>query len=283
MIAIDDAPPPERRHRWPRVLLALALLCAIVWGEGYLRWPTGPSAHEGFAAAGSPHGSRPGVFRVGTFNMHSAVGEDDVYNIRRPIDAVRDTDLCGLNEVRGWFFSPPGNQAEELATATSRRSLFAPTERRYWHDDFGNGILSRLAVRDYVVMPLPIEPRHSGRRNCILAHVDFGGKIVNVIVAHIDRERDQSNQLHFVTRLFDSLQPPALLLADLNAEAQNPDVQALLALPRVHDCLGEMGVEAAGSGRIDWIIGRGVSAIAGNKIQNGASDHPLYWVDLTLD
>ena len=194
------------------------------------------------------------VFRVATFNIHSGVGEDDVFNLDRTTASVRDTDICGLNEVQGWYFNPPMNQAQELADRTSHAWLFFPTQRRFWHEDFGNGFITRLPVQNWVRIPLPTSPKRSGWRNVNIIRVDFGGTIVPVIVAHIDRESDHDNQVRMVTRLFDSLQSPSLLLADLNASQRNPEVKALLALPGVHDCLADAGFKIDVAGRIDWII-----------------------------
>jgi len=255
----------------------------LTWVDGYMRWPTDSATGEGCSGVLPPATPGKNVFRVATFNMHSGVGEDDVLNLQRTIDSVRDSDLCGLNEVRGWTFGKAKSQAQELGEATGHAWLFAPTERRYWRDDFGNGLLTRLPVKDWVRMPLTIEPRHSGRRNLLLAHVDFGGRIVCVLVTHIDRELDQSNQIRMITRLFGSLQSPSLLLADLNAEAKNPDIESLLALPGIRDCIREALPDKPLPGRIDWILARGFKVLDGGQITNGASDHPLCWVNLSIE
>jgi endonuclease/exonuclease/phosphatase family metal-dependent hydrolase len=246
---------------------------------GYLRWPIGSASGEN---ASGPLPTLPqgkSVFRIGTLNMHSGIGEDDVYNLNRTIDAVRGTDFCALNEVRGRLFSQPANQAQELAQATGCAWLFFPSERRLWHDDFGNGVLTRLPIKHWVRTPLPTEPHHGGFRNVTVLRVELGSQTVQVLITHIDRDADQPNQIRLITRLFDSLQQPSLLLGDLNASSDNPEIAALLALPGVHDCLGE----ATGHyrGRIDWILSRGLKTTGGNEIKNGASDHPMYWVDVT--
>lgn len=275
-------PVVPRRWRIAKIIVALAVVALLVWVDGYMRWPTDSATGEGCPGVLPPATPGKEVFRVATFNIHSGVGEDDVPNLQRTIDSVRDSDFCGLNEVRGWTFGKAKSQSQELGEATNRGWLFAPTERRFWRDDFGNGLLTRLPVRDWVRVPLTIEPKHSGRRNLLLARVDFGGRIVSVLITHIDRELDQSNQIRMITRLFDSLQSPSLLLADLNAEAKNPDVRSLLALPGIHDCITETNPEKPMHNRIDWILARGFRALEGGQIANGASDHPLYWVNLSV-
>jgi len=275
--------PRPRRRRWLRIATIPLILGFVVFLDGYARWPTGSASGLGQQGVLPALAAGKTVFRVATFNIHSGVGGDDnIYNLSRPIEAVRDTDLCGLNEVRGYIFGAIANQAQAMGEATEHAWLYLPTERRYWHDEFGNALLTRLAVQDWLRMPLPIEPVHSGRRNVTLARVLFGAHPVNVLIAHIDREQDQANQVRFVARLFDSLAAPSLIMADLNAEGRNPQIKELLALPDVHDCIAESNADNNAAGRIDWILSRGMKVHGGGHLQNGASDHPIYWVDLEV-
>lgn len=221
------------------------------------------------------------VFRIGTFNMHSGVGEDDVYNLSRTIEAVRDTDFCALNEVRGRFSGEPRNQAQELGEATSHAWLYLPSERRFWHDDFGNGLITRVPIHEWVRMPLPTDPSHGGLRNATILRVRFDDREVRILLTHIDRSKDQAGQIRMGARLFDSLAEPALLLGDLNATSDNPEVRNLLARPGVHDCITEGHGQPRN--RIDWILAKGLKTVAGGQIANGASDHPMYWVDVSAN
>lgn len=278
------APARQRCCRPTRVIILLLTLgIMLTWLYGYTRWPTGPASGEG--VMGTLPTVPPGktIFRVATFNMHSGVGDDDVFNIHRTIDQVREPDVCALQEVRGYWRGPVSNQAQLLADATGHGWLFCPTERQYWHDEFGNGLLTRLPVENWVRVPLPIEPVHSGRRNVAIARIRFGQRLVPVVFAHIDREKDQANQLMMVWRLFESLQSPSLLLADLNAEAKNAQVRELLSIEGVHDCIAESSADSESHGRIDWILARGFKTVTGGHLQNGASDHPLYWADVELN
>lgn len=263
--------------RWLIFIVLIALGGVVI--EGELRSSTGPASGEG--CMGSIPNMRAGktVFRIGTFNMHSGVGEDDVYNLNRTIESVRDTDLCALNEVRGRFSGEPRNQAQELGQGTGHAWLYLPSERRFWHDDFGNGLITRLPIREWVRIPLPTDPSHGGLRNATILRVDFGGRQVQVLITHIDRSKDQAGQIRMVSRLFDSLAEPAMLLGDLNATSDNPEVKSLLARPGVHDCITEGRGQPRN--RIDWILARGLKTVAGGQIANGASDHPMYWVDVS--
>lgn len=268
----------RRRRLWARLVIVVVAGAVAVFVAGNMRASTGPASGDGCLGTLPTLPADKAVFRVGTLNMHSGVGEDDVYNLRRTIDAVRDTDFCALNEVRGRLSGEPRNQAQELAQATGRAWLYLPSERRFWHDDFGNGLITCLPVEEWVRTPLPTEPQHGGLRNATVARVEFGARVVQVLLTHIDRSRDQSNQIRMITRLYDSLAEPSVLLGDLNADSTNADVRALLSRPGLHDCIAEATGNARD--RIDWILARGLQTRGGGIIRNGASDHPLYWVDL---
>jgi endonuclease/exonuclease/phosphatase family metal-dependent hydrolase len=275
-----NVPRPRKSGRlWKWILLLFFIAIAIALA-GSMRWQTDSASGEN---ANGPLAAIPAdksIFRIGTFNMHSGVGEDEIYNLNRTIESVRGVDFCGLNEVRGRLYGAPQNQAQELARATGCGWLYVPSERRFWHDDFGNGILTRLPIRHWVRMPLPTEPHHGGFRSAIILQTSFADKTVQVLVTHIDRDRDQTNQLRLITSLFDSLQQPALLLGDLNANSDNPGVKTLLGLPGIHDCISESAGQKRD--RIDWILDRGLKTVGGGQIANGASDHPMYWVDVAL-
>lgn len=279
--AMESSAPRSRGNRrraapWIIVLIALAIASVLIVGN--LRTSTGPASGEGYAGTlpALPEGKTS--FRIATFNMHSGVGEDDVFNLNRTIEAVRDTDFCALNEVRGRFSGEPRNQAEELAQATHRGWIYLPSERRYWHDDFGNGLITRLPVREWVRTPLPTDPSHGGLRNATITRVELGSREVQILLTHIDRSKDQAGQLRMVSRIFDCLAEPSMLVGDLNADSTNPEVKSILHLPGIHDCITE--ATGRGDGRIDWILAKGIKTLSGGQIKNGASDHPLYWVDV---
>jgi endonuclease/exonuclease/phosphatase family metal-dependent hydrolase len=276
----SNRPPARKRHWLRRGLLLIVTVPVLVGISGYMRWQTAPASGDGAVGALPSLAADKAVFRVGTLNMHSGVGEDDRFDLSRTIESVRGMDLCGLNEVRGRLSGEPRNQAQELAQAAAYAWLFIPSERRFWHDDFGNGLLTRLPITHWVRMPLPTGPHHGGFRSAAVLQTEFGSQAVQVLVTHVDRDTDQANQIRFISRLYDSLQPPALLLGDLNANSDNPQVEALLKLPGVHDCISEATQQKRG--RIDWILARGLKTSAGGQIANGASDHPCYWVELTI-
>jgi endonuclease/exonuclease/phosphatase family metal-dependent hydrolase len=80
---------------------------------------------------------------------------------------------------------------------------------------------------------------------------------------------------------FLALPEPAVLLGDLNSDANDPLIRGLLSTPGVCDAVGpKPGPNRAE--RIDWIIARGLRPVDAGIRDNGASDHPLVWAELEL-
>jgi endonuclease/exonuclease/phosphatase family metal-dependent hydrolase len=263
-----------------RVLLFLLLAAFVVGIGGWFAQPTGTAAGGPVSLAGLTPATGKSTFRVAIFNIHSGIGTDDVLNLGRTADAVRDTDFCALNEVRGRMFGRDADQAHDLAAATGRAGVFLPTERRFWHDQFGNAFLTRLPVEHWSRIPLPADGSAGGYRNFTMLRLEVGGQNVNAVISHVNPLAIQPTQIQTLSAVFRSLQEPALLLADLNADFKQPDVKALIESPGVHDCLAE--TVGRKSGRVDWIFTRGLRTVAGGRVDNGASDHALFWVDLEL-
>jgi endonuclease/exonuclease/phosphatase family metal-dependent hydrolase len=247
---------------------------------GWFPEPTGTAVGGAVSLSGVIPATGKSTFRVAIFNMHSGVGADDVFNLGRTAEAVRDTDFCALNEVRGRLFGSGADQAHDLAAATGRACVFLPTERRFWHDEFGNALLTRMPVEHWSRLPLPSDGGAGGYRNFTLLRIDVGGRNVNAVISHINPLAIQPAQIQTISSVFRSLAEPALLLADLNADFKQPDVMALIESPGVHDCIAE--TVGRKSGRVDWIFSRGLKTLDGQKVENGASDHALFWVDLEL-
>ena len=104
--------------------------------------------------------------------------------------------------------------------------LFAPVERRWWKDSFGNGALTSLPILHWQRIPLGGEEATS-HRNLLLLRVQFSGQPLNVLITHLSRDADRPHELRSVISLFQSLQEPALLIGDLNSEPADPQISEL--------------------------------------------------------
>lgn len=259
-------------------VISLALLVMFIW-FGSQRADTGP-AHgaslNGSASLG-PHDPAT-TFRIGTFNIHGGKGPDRLVDLSRIAAALRGADLVGLNEVHGRWLWESADQAEQLGDRLDARWLFAPGEQRWWHHGFGNGVLSKLDVTSWHRLPLP-RLHSKSYRNMLLLAAQLGGRRTHVLITHVDRRSsvERQAQLRAVSELFLSLQPPAILLGDLNASRDDATLRALLDTPGVVDPLASLDPR-----RIDWILLRGLRGIDGGQIDSGGSDHPYYWVDVRV-
>lgn len=277
------------RKRWvPRAWFAAGVIMAIgavgIYIQGS-RQPAGPDSGSVLIQVDSvgPKTYQRDVFRVGTFNIHGAKdakGNPSMAGIARTIHHL---DVVGLNEVHGDGpgSGPSDNQAGELGRLMQMPWLFAPTEKRWGSDDFGNGLLCSIPVNYWQRITLP-GTEQSGYRNSLLAVMEVNGRPVRVMITHIDRSHDRIRQLSAVGQMFASLQEPAILMGDLNSDSSDATMRQLLSKPGVIDALGQLMGKDDPPGRIDWILVRGLKVREAGLVDEGASDHPMAWAELQL-
>ncbi len=262
------------------IAVAAAIAGGVVW-HGSDRTPadaTQPLAMRGEAGT-VPSEKR--TLRLGTFNIHGGRGDQQPVNLAATAEVLEkaDIEIAGLYEVRGGFTT---DQAEELAALLNAQSLFVPTEQRWWHDDFGNGLVARRPVRKVIRIDLPgTQPKRF--RNAFLTTLDVEDQTVSVLAAHIDTEIDRERQLAHVCELFRSLRSPAVLMGDLNCTSDHPAIESLLREEGVVDAVAaKLGSESQ-TGRIDHLIVRGLQVLDAAIVPTDASDHPAVWAELKLE
>ncbi len=293
--------------RWAGLLpWGLLLAAGIVAGIDRVGSP--PASGDGLrparsvagtgAAAGAGTPTAPGL-RLVLWNIHSGEGLDGTPSLDRIAAELRSVIeappaqtaaspgsggsasgrpvwLAGLNEVRSDWAGD--DLAGRLGETLGVPSLFAPAERQWGRDHFGNGILGNAPVAIWQRIPLP-NKKGKGYRNVVRLRCHIDDHDLAVLVTHIDRNTDRVEQLRVVFDLFLALQPPAVLLGDLNTARGDRQLDALLSRSDVVDLVGPF-LDQPRPERIDWILGRGLSAAGGGLVESTASDHPLLWVDL---
>ena len=279
----------KKKHRWLGTILLILLVGGLVY-HASLRVPTGPA--EGGAIQGMVAVERceHGAIRVGTFNIHAGKGRDGRRDLERVADCIASAglDFVALSEVRGTASLAAGGtapwQKQDQASRLGRRLemgwLFAPAGRVWYHRESGNGLLSTLPVGFWQRIPLSRKYDHS-YRNAVLVGLRHGDRTIHVLLTHITRrdDRDRRSQLRAVIAMFLALDEPAILVGDLNSDADDPQIRRLLDTPGVGDPVGEiLGREAPR--RIDWIFTRGLRCLDVGIRDDGASDHPLIWAEL---
>lgn len=265
----------RRRVVWCGVLLGLVVLVS-----GLDRDAAAPVGGAGLAGTAAPPHSLQ-TLRLASFNIHAGRDASGHFDLSRTAATLAGADVVGLNEVRGYWRTASGDQAQHLGALLEMQWAFAPSERRWWNDCWGNGLLSRHPVRGWQSHPL-INTRGKAFRNYILAELTLQGRPVQLAVTHVDNFQDHAAQMATIAELFLSLSEPAVLMGDLNATSDDPVLARLLATPGVIDAVAEVeGVDHAG--RIDWILVRGLRVVAAEVRDDGASDHPCLFVELALE
>ena len=265
------------RGAWSVVAaLLVAVLAVGLWAVSR-ELPAGGRTGRPLIAAPGLAASRPvesaSTVRVAGFNIHRAKGDGGLGAIA---EVLASADLAALSEV-GYATG----QHDDLAGRLGLSLLAAPTEQQWGRDSFGNAILTRLPVESWSVFPLE---RSSGRpaRNVTLAIVRVGDVPLRVLATHLDRGGDTAAHLEATLSLFENLEPPALLLGDLNATGEDARLARTLVRQDVDDVLGRLAGEAPEK-HIDWLLLRGgdvLKATAAGVTPSTASDHPLVWVEL---
>ncbi len=196
-------------------------------------------------------------------------------------NGLADLDFVALNEVHGPRLWERDDQAALLGRRLGVQWLFAPATRDWHTVDFGNGLLTLLPVESWQRIPLAAD-NGRGYRNAVLVQLRQRAQMINVLLTHIARSDDltRQRQLHQAVDLYLALSAPAIFLGDLNSEVADPEVGRLLHAPGVIDAVGQkLGPNAPP--RIDFIFVRGLRVLDAGLRDDGASDHPLAWAELT--
>jgi endonuclease/exonuclease/phosphatase family metal-dependent hydrolase len=276
------ASPPGRRLRWKRTVWTAVALALVVWIANF-RVDCGSASGTSFSGNATTEVNALQTLRIATFNIHGGQGGDGKFDLGRTANALRGFDLVGMNEVHGRYAWESMDQAEWLGRELQADWLFAPTEQRWWHYEFGNAVLSKIPITCWQRLPLP--RRHARSfRNAVLVTCEFQGRTLHVVVTHLERTDpiDRQEQWQSITGLFLALAEPAVLMGDMNTERPETPLAQLLTAQGVHDPLREILGEKAPR-RIDWILTRGLRTIDAGIDDGGASDHPCVWAELSLD
>ncbi len=268
------------RHRW---LIVAAVVTALVLGlYAWLavRQPTGPAAGIGPQMAATAPAHIGPALSVAQFNIRRGRGADGDVDLWRTAACLTGIDVAGLNEVGGGaVFGLGENQAFRLADRLDLAAVFAPTEWRFGHAHFGNGLLSALPVLGWVRVPL-LHAGSTARRNVLVARLLYEGVPVTVLVAHVDRVADRERQLPALLELFLAAPPPAILMGDMNTTADHPAILAILTRPDVVVSNGNLPGLPPRPDSVDWIMARGFEAVGASVCDVGASDHPRVALEL---
>ncbi|HUQ68531.1 MAG TPA: endonuclease/exonuclease/phosphatase family protein [Planctomycetaceae bacterium] len=285
---MTESPQPTRRGRVVTLLLAAALV-AVVIRDGADRRPADPSRPLIQWLSGTESTSDSDTLRIVSFNIHSGKGDGDVVDLRRTAKTLDKLDFAGLYEVRGGLL-PNGNQAAQISdnlyvlhshSRSDCGSIFAATETHWWREHFGNAVLSYCELGTVQRIPLP-GTRGKAFRNVVLSELPWRDRTVRILSTHIDREDDREMQLELVIALFLSLEPPAVLMGDLNTTIDDPQLTRLRERTDVASVLHDALPDGPPADTIDWMFTRGLRTVSAELTENAASDHPVLRAELAL-
>src|SRR5687768_9277286 len=148
-------PAPQKRRIRLRWLIPILLVIAGLGVWGYIPTQTGPASGTALQGSAIRATTRP-TLRVATFNIHSGRNEKGEFNLDRTAAVLKkDFHIIDLNQVRN---SPPftnnPDQAQLLGEKLKMQALFAPTEQRWFRDDFGNGLLTAISIINWKRTPM---------------------------------------------------------------------------------------------------------------------------------
>jgi endonuclease/exonuclease/phosphatase family metal-dependent hydrolase len=224
------------------------------------------------------------TLKVATFNVQtgkSLQGKRDIY---RSAELVRNADIVAIQEVYAptWLnvFGLGVSQTQALANHGGFNWLFCATRRRWFREHRGNALLSRYQTKNWQIVMLP---DWSGKsyRNYTVAKFDLPEKAVStelvVINTHLHTKQGRLEQLKIVLEEFEK-HPCALLMGDFNTRIDEPVLQEFLEQAKGIDLIQQAGINH--DDRIDWIIGKGLGAHSGRRVEKGVSDHPYYEIEI---
>ena len=220
------------------------------------------------------------TFRVVSMNIRSGVGMDDKLNLERVCENFKGANIVGLNEVRAYRIGKLHDQAEDMGERAHMSAVFAPAERRWWQDYFGNAVLSSGPLESWQRIPLPCTQTR-GFRNVVMLTTKIGDQPVKVLVTHLDHVVDREKQLAAVSDLFCSLQPPVIVMGDFNTDYDDPIIQPLLHRPDVINAMSPSVCKNPPKD-VEYILARGLKVKDAGWMDNKASDHCSIWADLQL-
>jgi len=236
------------------------------------------------------HGPKIAVFdkdilRVASFNVQTGKSLEGQRDIQRAADVLENSDIAGVQEVygMGWLakFGFGQSQSEALAGGSGFQYLFAATRYRWFREQRGNLLLSKLPIREWRIKMLPDQSRKSPR-NMTIAEFEWQGQTIVIINTHLHTGRGREQQLNAVIKEF-AKYPIAILLGDFNTKRESELIQALIADPQITDAIDTAGLDHENAHRIDWIFTKGFKVLNGSMLEKGVSDHPYYQVELTLE
>ncbi|PZF80475.1 endonuclease/exonuclease/phosphatase family protein [Jiangella anatolica] len=257
------------------------------------------TAGTALPAAPADPSPRDRPLTVMSFNIHHGVGTDNVLNLQRVADVIRTegVDVVGLQEVdRHWGErSDFVDQAAWLADELDMHVVYGanldldpavPGEPRR---QYGTAILSERPIREWDNTFLPQYEGHE-QRGLLRARINVRGVWVTVYNTHLQHNdaNERVEQAEAIDELIGEPSDSVVLLGDLNARPDTPEIQTLV--DELVDTWEEAGMgdgytypSEDPNARIDYVLTSGdVITRTAAVVTSDASDHLPVKADVLL-
>jgi endonuclease/exonuclease/phosphatase family metal-dependent hydrolase len=177
-------------------------------------------------------------FTAMTYNIHHGVGVDGELDLDRTAEVIRaaDAEVVGLQEVdNNWSArSDFQDQAKELAERLGMHYVYAanldrePLEPGGERRQYGTAILSEYPILESENTLLP-RPEGGEQRGLLEALINVRGVPVRVYNTHLQHNSavERTAQVEAIMSHAGELEEPTLLVGDLNARPDAPEMQPL--------------------------------------------------------
>jgi endonuclease/exonuclease/phosphatase family metal-dependent hydrolase len=236
---------------------------------------------------GYPLQSRPLV--VVTYNIEGHDELLDGEHAAKIAATIRELnpDIVGLQEVhRGTWQTRFHDQYETIRRLTGMRGYYGKSYTNFG-GEYGNALLTRGQVVDTTVHPLP---SYGEPRSVLEAIVRIDGGLLSVYVTHLTawgslNSKSRDEQLHCLAKHVRTSRYPYLLMGDLNAPPDAPELVTFQKLDAAQLAGGEAVVvtHPRTKRRLDYIFADyGWRVAAARVVAIGESDHyplvaELFW------
>ncbi|MFK7691877.1 endonuclease/exonuclease/phosphatase family protein [Paenibacillus sp. HJGM_3] len=268
------------KRKWLLSVLILTFMCM-----GIVQ-PTGTASASGKIK-----------LRVMDYNIHYGMGSDGVVNLERIAQVIlaSGADVIGLNEVDR-YFDPRSNYEDQIGWLAERLGMYyaygpstykkpipASGNNRREH---GAAVLSKYPI---VSVSNRVHTEYDTHFRALLeTKIDVQGKLFYFYVTHWGVEAsDRLSQAEEALEWTGERQGPKLLVGDLNAEPNAPEIETILTgfsdafvdQPNAYTFKSTNPTK-----RIDYILGNDYIAFENSTvIQSQASDHFPIVSDVTID
>ncbi len=226
---------------------------------------------------GFPAQRRP--ITVVSYNIqgHASLLDDDhIAEIAATINQL-EPDIVGINEVhRGTWQARFRDHFEELCRRTGMRGRFGRSYENFG-GEYGNAVLTRGEFLSADVHELP---SYGEPRTVLETVVRLDGATLNVYVAHLTawgslNAKSRDEQLECLAKHVRTSRYPYLLMGDLNAPPEAPEIAKFQKLDAAQICGADIGAtHKYMKKRLDYIFADyGWRVVAARAIAGGDSDH----------